>query len=110
MTRFQVDRRRATVLACGATALAFDLLGAGQPWRVLAVVVFIVVAPGLAFVPLIRGLDVWTRGVLIVAVGLALGAAVSEALALAHIFSGTLLLLMLAGVSAVGCVFPRGAR
>jgi hypothetical protein len=86
------------------------LLGAPQPWRLLVVAAFVTVGPGLAVLPLLPGTDRLTRAALAVGVSAALAAVLSEALAIAGIFSATALVLVLTGVSAVGGLLPGGAR
>lgn len=92
-----------------AVAVVADQLGIGQPWRGVAVFCFVACGPGLAGLHLVRIDGRTARAVLAVSASLALAACLSEALAIAHLWSATALLIALAAVCLLACALPRRA-
>lgn len=97
-----MTRRISLALAAAAVAAAF---GAGpDALRLATVLPFLVVAPGLAVVPLLHLRDPYAEAVLTVAASLTIDVAVSETLVLTGAFSapGAIVLLAAACVCGVG--------
>ncbi|HET7660952.1 MAG TPA: hypothetical protein VFK66_11245 [Oryzihumus sp.] len=94
----------AVVLVSSAAALACTFGLVGPPWRAPLVFWFVGVVPGLAMQGRLGITDPLARATVAVAVSVALAAITSEALAIASLWSPTALVLLLAVMSALGCL------
>lgn len=95
--------RSAGVIVAAATALAAVAFDLAQPWRAVIVAGFVLLVPGAALLPLLPRLGRTQRAVVTVIVSAAAAAVVSEALAIARLWSAPAVLLALAGISLACC-------
>jgi hypothetical protein len=92
-------------------ALVVYALNAGAPtawWRAAAVFWFVAVVPGLAVLRLVGLSDRLAALALVVPTSLAIGALVTEGLALAARWSADGVIVGLAAVTVLSCVLPGG--
>lgn len=104
------EPRRILVLATAGLGLAAALIPLGQPGRAILVFWLVGVGPGLACLHLLGDLPRAAHAMLVVPISLAVAAIASTALALAHSFSPTALLVGLAAVSVTLVLIPGRSR
>jgi hypothetical protein len=100
-------RRRLAVLTLTTLMVAMTVTGAAQPWRSLAVFAFVLLAPGIALRPWLVVADRVTTSIVVVAISVALTCLVSQALAIAHLWSAPTVLVVVAVVSVLALFVPR---
>jgi hypothetical protein len=91
------------------TVAALTGVGLGQPLQTLAVLAVIALVPGTALLPWLPPTTVAQKAVIVVAASLALTAILSEALAIAGVWTADGLVLALAAVGVVGVLSRRWA-
>ena len=86
-------------------AIAAIVTDAAQPLRALAVLGFLVLCPGMAFVRLLRLKDAWAEWTLAIALSLAIDALVATFILYVGLWSPTWILVVIAILTLAGVLF-----
>jgi hypothetical protein len=104
-----LSQYRGVVAILLLTLLALTGAGLGPPLKTLAVLAVIALVPGTALLPWLPTSSTTQRAVIVVAASLALTAVLSEALAIAGVWTADGLVVALAAVGLLGVLCRRWA-
>lgn len=90
------------VLVSTVAAVVAAIVGGGSALDMIAIVLFVLVGPGLALVPFLGLDDVWAEVTLSLAISVAIGTLLATTLLFAGLWSPTAIFVALASISVAG--------